>query len=197
MLISTAISVVQKGMRVIAISEEQGTSKQQLLDAHHRLRAKVFSGRLGWEVAVTDGRETDAFDALQPDYILALSTSGEVAGCAGLLPALGAIASAKREVGRPPFHGRELAFLRRRCPGGGKRGVPGATRRHHRVVRGQCYIEIATVTDLRFERLLARVGWPLHRLDGPISETMAVAGIVHQCRSSVLLDTVLNCHPSR
>lgn len=101
MLISTAISVVQKGMRVIAISEEQGTSKQQLLDAHHRLRAKVFSGRIGWEVAVTDGRETDAFDALQPDYILALSTSGEVAGCAGLLPALGAIASAKREVGHP------------------------------------------------------------------------------------------------
>ncbi|MBO9176933.1 autoinducer synthesis protein, partial [Rhizobium sp. 16-488-2a] len=40
------------------------------------------------------------------------------------------------------------------------------------------YTEIVTVTDLRFERILARVGWPLQRLGEPkkIGVTMAVAG---------------------
>ena len=40
------------------------------------------------------------------------------------------------------------------------------------------YTEIVTVTDLRFERILARVGWPLQRLGEPkkIGVTMAVVG---------------------
>jgi len=40
--------------------------------------------------------------------------------------------------------------------------------------------EIVTVTDLRFERILARVGWPLQRLGDPtkIGVTIAVAGIL-------------------
>ncbi|AFL54889.1 N-acyl-L-homoserine lactone synthetase [Sinorhizobium fredii] len=40
------------------------------------------------------------------------------------------------------------------------------------------YTDIVTVTDLRFERILARVGWPLLRLGEPkkIGVTMAVAG---------------------
>jgi acyl homoserine lactone synthase len=42
------------------------------------------------------------------------------------------------------------------------------------------YTEIVTVTDLRFERILARVGWPLRRIGEPkkIGVTMAVAGIL-------------------
>jgi acyl homoserine lactone synthase len=40
------------------------------------------------------------------------------------------------------------------------------------------FTEIVTVTDLRFERILARVGWPLLRLGEPrkIGVTVAVAG---------------------
>jgi acyl homoserine lactone synthase len=40
--------------------------------------------------------------------------------------------------------------------------------------------EIVTVTDLRLERILSRVGWPLQRLGPPreIGVTMAVAGIL-------------------
>jgi acyl homoserine lactone synthase len=40
--------------------------------------------------------------------------------------------------------------------------------------------EIVTVTDLRFERILSRVNWPLRRLGTPkqIGVTMAVAGIL-------------------
>ncbi|MBP2450026.1 N-acyl-L-homoserine lactone synthetase [Rhizobium leguminosarum] len=40
------------------------------------------------------------------------------------------------------------------------------------------FTEIVTVTDLRFERILARVGWPLQRIGEAkkIGVTMAVAG---------------------
>ena len=40
------------------------------------------------------------------------------------------------------------------------------------------FTNIVTVTDLRFERILSRVGWPLMRLGEPkkIGVTMAVAG---------------------
>lgn len=40
--------------------------------------------------------------------------------------------------------------------------------------------EIVTITDLRFERILARVGWPLRRLAEPrtIGVTNAMAGVL-------------------
>jgi N-acyl-L-homoserine lactone synthetase len=40
------------------------------------------------------------------------------------------------------------------------------------------YSEIVTVTDLRFERILSRAAWPLHRLGEPrrIGATTAIAG---------------------
>lgn len=56
------------------------------------------------------------------------------------------------------------------------------------------YTEIATVTDLRFERILARVGWPLRRLGEPkkIGVTMAVAGTL-----PADADTFLRLRPSQ
>jgi len=42
------------------------------------------------------------------------------------------------------------------------------------------YYEIVTATDLRFERILKRAGWPMQRLGQPcpIGSTMAVAGVL-------------------
>jgi N-acyl-L-homoserine lactone synthetase len=42
------------------------------------------------------------------------------------------------------------------------------------------YHQIATATDVRFERLLARAGWPMSRLGEPkmINETNSVAGLL-------------------
>jgi acyl homoserine lactone synthase len=42
------------------------------------------------------------------------------------------------------------------------------------------YNEIATATDVRFERILKRAGWPMDRLGDPtmINETRSVAGIL-------------------
>ncbi|MFS8057493.1 acyl-homoserine-lactone synthase, partial [Rhizobium sp. BR 317] len=69
-------------MQILAISQPRNVYEAQLLHRHHQLRARVFAERLGWEVKVVDGQEADAFDALLPSYILAISDDGTVTGCA-------------------------------------------------------------------------------------------------------------------
>lgn len=61
------------------------------LDAMFRLRAEVFHQRLGWEVAVSQGREVDWFDAVGPRYVVLDGCGGSpgALGCARLLPAEG------------------------------------------------------------------------------------------------------------
>ncbi|CAK7260954.1 MULTISPECIES: acyl-homoserine-lactone synthase [unclassified Shinella] len=41
-----------------------------LLDQSFRLRKKVFADRLGWKVSVSDHRERDQYDDLDPAYLL-------------------------------------------------------------------------------------------------------------------------------
>ena len=55
----------------------------------HTLRAKVFSGRLGWEVPVLSGMEIDGYDALEPGYMLMREPGGVLRGCWRLLPTEG------------------------------------------------------------------------------------------------------------
>ncbi|WP_436163668.1 acyl-homoserine-lactone synthase [Mesorhizobium sp. LjRoot246] len=52
----------------------------------HRLRARVFAGRLKWDVKVRQGREVDEFDRFGPTYVLAVTPISQVVGCARLLP---------------------------------------------------------------------------------------------------------------
>jgi acyl homoserine lactone synthase len=60
-----------------------------LLDQMHRLRARVFQGRLGWEVSVVDGRERDRFDDVSPLYVLSVTPEGQVIGCLRALQTTG------------------------------------------------------------------------------------------------------------
>ena len=60
----------------------------------HRLRAKVFKDRLGWDVPVFAGMEIDGYDALEPLYMLIRDLSpadgpGALRGCWRLLPTRG------------------------------------------------------------------------------------------------------------
>lgn len=55
----------------------------------YRLRARVFSERMGWEVAVLSGMEIDDYDAQSPYYMLVRDDSGAVCGCWRLLPTQG------------------------------------------------------------------------------------------------------------
>lgn len=62
----------------------------ELFDKMFRMRAEVFSGRLGWDVKVENGREIDRFDAEDPLYLLSLDErSGQLRGAVRLLPTTG------------------------------------------------------------------------------------------------------------
>lgn len=179
-------------MHVVAISKPQTIGDAELVHRHHQLRAKVFSDRLGWDVEVTDGCESDSFDQLAPTYILAVSTTGQVAGCAHLLPALGPTMVTDVFPSLLPsgcLHAHPaMVESSRFCvdtslpEGKGEGSIHEATLT---MLAGiiewsvaNRFTEIVTVTDLRFERLLARVGWPLQRIGEPrtIGATAAVAG---------------------
>lgn len=60
-----------------------------ILDDMYRLRARVFGDRLGWDVKVVDGMERDAFDDLDPAYIIGLDDEGRVISCVRALQTLG------------------------------------------------------------------------------------------------------------
>ena len=60
-----------------------GLNKQDhlhIVHEMHRLRARTFADRLGWDVIVKDGAEFDIFDTLDPTYLIALNDDGHVVG---------------------------------------------------------------------------------------------------------------------
>lgn len=195
-------------MQVLALSTPRTTHEAHLLHIHYKLRARVFFDRLGWEVDVKAGCESDSFDALRPTYVLAVAESGQLAGCARLLPSLGPTMVADVFSSLLPDHhlNGHAAMIEssRFCvdtalaEGRGNGSVHEATLTMLAGIIEWCianrYTEIVTVTDLRFERILARVGWPLQRLGEPkkIGVTMAVAGTL-----SANADTFLRLRPSK
>ena len=55
----------------------------------HRLRAKVFKERMGWEVPIIGGMEIDGYDALEPYYLMAREHESGLSGCMRVLPTVG------------------------------------------------------------------------------------------------------------
>ena len=55
----------------------------------HKLRAKVFSDRMGWEVPIISGMEIDGYDAIEPYYMMMREPGGVLRGCWRLLPTVG------------------------------------------------------------------------------------------------------------
>lgn len=181
-------------MQLAAISTPRNARERHLLRKHHELRAEVFSGRLGWDVNVRDGIEADHFDALGPTYILAVLDNDHVAGCARLLPSIGPtmvqdVFPSLLPDGQLHTHAGMIESSRfcvdTQCEEGrGQSSIHETTLAmfagiiEWSITHG--YSEIVTVTDLRFERILSRVGWPLQRLAPPqkIGVTTAVAGIL-------------------
>ena len=179
-------------MQILAFSTPQDAHEAWVLQSHYELRARVFSDRLGWDVRVIDGCESDGFDKLKPTYVFALSSAGQVAGCARLLPALGPtmlvdVFPSLLPNGHLDAHAAMIESSRfcvdtTLSEGRGEGSVHEATLTmfagiiEWSIANG--FSEIATVTDLRFERILNRVGWPLVRLSEPkaIGVTTAVAG---------------------
>ena len=73
---------------LIKIGTRQGFQSKELWELH-RLRAKVFKERMGWEIPVMSGMEIDGYDALDPYYMMIHNSSKELCGCMRVLPTAG------------------------------------------------------------------------------------------------------------
>lgn len=74
-------------MRAVAISNADTDHARNLIDQMHRLRARIFGGRLGWNVRSGEGRELVEYDRPEPTYILAVTSTDTVVGRSRLPPA--------------------------------------------------------------------------------------------------------------
>ena len=99
-----------------------GTNRQKygkLLDQMFQLRARVFGGRLGWDVNVVDGREIDQFDALDPAYVIGVNDDGQVVSCVRALQTTGPhmLADVFSDIlcGEPPLRSASLWESTRFC----------------------------------------------------------------------------------
>lgn len=90
-----------------------------VLKEMHKLRARVFEGRLGWDVHVKDGMERDMFDDLNPAHVVSLDTDGDVVGCMRLLQTTGPhmLADVFNSIldGEPPLRSAQVWEATRFC----------------------------------------------------------------------------------
>lgn len=63
--------------------------KSEDIWAMHKLRARVFKDRMGWEIPILSGMEIDGYDAMEPTYMLIKSNTGILCGCWRVLPTNG------------------------------------------------------------------------------------------------------------
>ena len=180
-------------MNVIALTRPALLSNSELALGMHRLRRRVFKDRLDWTVSVSNGLEADQYDALSPTYLLGIDGQ-DVVGCVRLLPTTGRNMLADTfpvllDGGAAPTSTRIWESSRfcvdtQNVAATAQNGLKEAT-----FLLFAAMIEwgqqhdlraIATVTDLRMERILRRAGWSLDRLGGPrqIGATKAVAGLL-------------------
>lgn len=180
-------------MKVIVRTRTALLNDFELMLGMHRLRGRVFKERLDWDVSVSGGLEIDQYDTYRPTYLLALEQD-DVVGCVRLLPTTGrnmladtfpvlldghAAPKADRiwESSRFCVDTKSVAAT-------AENGLREAT-----FLLFAAMIEwgqerdlqaMATVTDLRMERILRRAGWHLDRLGTPrqIGATKAVAGLL-------------------
>lgn len=104
---------------IIVIDALNQADHAQTLREMHRLRARVFRDRLGWDVTVVNGEERDRFDSLDPAHIVCLDGDGDVVGCMRLLQTTGphmlADVFAPLLDGEPPLRSAQLWEATRFC----------------------------------------------------------------------------------
>ena len=180
-------------MKVIVRSRTALLHDSELTLGMHRLRGRVFKDRLDWDVSVSNGLEIDQYDTFKPTYLLVLEQN-DVVGCVRLLPTTGRNMLADTFPvlldGNPVPKATTIWESSRFCvdtqtvAATAENGLHKAT-----FLLFAAMIEwgqqrnlraIATVTDLRMERILRRAGWHLDRLGTPrqIGSTKAIAGLL-------------------
>jgi acyl homoserine lactone synthase len=179
-------------MQILTISPDLYVEHQNLLKQMHQLRANIFGERLEWDVTITDGGERDQYDDLNPTYILAISAGKRVVGCARLIPAVGPtmlertfpqlLADGSLNATTTMIESSRFCVDTTLPAGRGGGQLHLATLTMFAGIiewsKAKGYDKIVTATDLRFERILNRAGWPMARLGEPVAigNTIAVAG---------------------
>lgn len=187
-------------MLILTVSPGQYEHQDSYLKQMHRLRAEVFGNRLEWDVAIEEGGERDQYDDLSPTYILATFGGQRVVGCARLLPASGAtmlertfpqlLAAGSLSATTAMVESSRFCVDTTLPTGraGGQLHLATLTMFAGIIEWSMAngYDEIVTATDLRFERILKRAGWPMTRLGEPVAigNTVAVAGYLPADRTS-------------
>ena len=158
----------------------------------HRLRYRVFKGRLDWDVQFNGDIEIDEFDALHPAYLIQRSSDFRVQGCVRLLPSTGPtmlrdtfpllLDGTPAPAGPTIWESSRFALDIDHDAPKGARGLASATYELFAAMiefgLSRQLTEIVTVTDARMERILRRAEWPLRRIGKPraLGSTLAVAG---------------------
>jgi acyl homoserine lactone synthase len=75
--------------QILLAKASDGLLDTVTLNAMFQFRHKVFYERLRWEVPIKNGIERDYYDELNPVYLVAKNTGGVVEGCWRLLPTTG------------------------------------------------------------------------------------------------------------
>jgi acyl homoserine lactone synthase len=169
----------------------------------HALRAKVFKGRLGWEVPVLSGMEIDGYDALEPLYMMMHEQGGALRGCWRVLPTEGPymLKDSFPELldgGEAPSDPRiwELSRFAIETEGCGAFGFSGITMESIAAIirygHAAGLTQYVTVTTTAIERMLRRAGVVTRRLGQPrmVGIEMAVALFVEiEATCQALFDT--------
>jgi len=180
-------------MNVIALTRPALLKNSELAVGMHRLRRRVFRDRLDWKVSVSDGLKIDQYDVLTPTYLLGVDRR-DVVGCVRLLPTTGPNMLADTfplllDGRAAPKHAKIWESSRfcvdtRNVAATAENGLKEATSLWFAAMiewgKQNDLQAIATVTDLRMERILRRAGWHLDRLGEPrqVGATKAVAGLL-------------------
>jgi len=167
----------------------------------HRLRLRVFKGRLEWNVQATDDKEVDEFDELGPIYLLQRDGDGRVLGCVRMLPTTGPtmlrqkFADLMDDHPIPELPGVwESSRFALDLPPNAPKGSGGIAKATYELFGGMIEFglsrslsEIVTVTDVRIERILRRASWPLERVCEPVQvgNTVAVVGYLDVSHTSL------------
>jgi acyl homoserine lactone synthase len=146
----------------------------------YRLRARVFHGRLGWDVPTIAGMEIDGYDALGPHYMLIHSDDGQLRGCWRLMPTEGPhmlkdtfpqlLHGEQAPVGRHIWELSRFAIE----TGGEEQSFGFTDMTIHAIQEVMNFAQrmgitrYVTVTTTSIERLLRRTGIDISRLGPPV-----------------------------
>lgn len=150
---------------------------QSTLQGMFAFRHEVFFRRLGWQVETHEGLEFDAFDQLDPVYMIAKGSHGNVEGCWRLLPTTGPymLSDTFPQLlrGEPVPRAARIWELSRFAVDAGAAGsklqaplndvTMAMVRTLYDFAVAHDIDHFVTVTSVALERLLKRTGLPIHR----------------------------------